>query len=61
MEQKHLILVDEQSQDSQLKRIASNLRNEGIELIYKEIDPTDYVSRQDDGTYLLIKNYLQMR
>ena len=49
MEQKHLILVDEQSQDSQLKRIASNLRNEGIELIYKEIDPTDYVSRQDDG------------
>ena len=49
MEQRHLILVDEQSQSSRLKGITENLHDEGIELIYKEINPNDYVSRQEDG------------
>lgn len=49
MEQKHLLLVDEQPQGNRLQRIAENLHNEGINLIYKEIDPTEYVSRQENG------------
>ena len=49
MEQRHLILVDEQSQSSRLEGISANLHNEGIELIYQEINPNDYVTRQGDG------------
>ena len=48
MEQRYLILVDEQSQDPQLKKIAKNLHDEGIELIYQEINPNDYVTRHSD-------------
>lgn len=33
MVQKHLILVDEQSQEKRLKRISESLKNAGIELI----------------------------
>jgi len=49
MKQRHLILVDEQSQSSRLQGIAANLHEEGIELIYQEINPNDYVTRQEDG------------
>lgn len=48
MEQRHLVLVDEQSQSSQLQKIAKNLQSEGIELIYREINPKDYVIRHSD-------------
>lgn len=49
MERRHLIVVDEQPQSSRLKAIKDNLHNEGIDLIYKEIDPTIFMSRQQDG------------
>ena len=49
MEQRHLVLVDEQSQTDRLKRIAASLKNDGIELIYQEIDPSVYQKRQDSG------------
>ena len=55
MEQRHLILIDEQSQNSRLEGIAANLHNEGIELIYKEINPNDYVKRQEDGDLIFNK------
>lgn len=48
MEQRHLIIVDEQSQSSQLQKIAESLQSEGIELIYQEINPEDYVIRHSD-------------
>lgn len=52
MEQRHLVLVDEQPQKERLKRIASSLRNDGIELIYKEINPKSYQKRiGDDVTF----------
>lgn len=49
MEQRHLIVVDEQPQSSRLKGIAENLHEDGIELVYLEINPKDYVLRQEDG------------
>lgn len=55
MEQRHLLLVDEQSQETRLQRIAKNLHKEGIELIYKEIDPSVYVLRQNDGDIVFDK------
>lgn len=55
MEKRHLILVDEQSQKFRLKSIAENLHNEGIELIHKEINPNDYVIRQEDGDLVFDK------
>ena len=39
MEQRHLLLVDEQSQKDRLERIKESLKNDGIDLIYQEIDP----------------------
>ena len=36
MVQRHLIVVDEQSQENRLKRISDNLKGDGIELIYKK-------------------------
>lgn len=45
MERKHLILVDEQSQTERLKRISENLKKDGIELVYEEINPNDYSNR----------------
>lgn len=55
MEQRHLILVDEQSQESRLNGIVENLHKEGIELIHKEINPNDYVTRQEDGDLVFDK------
>lgn len=49
MEQRHLILVDEQPQADRLKRIYENLKNEGIELIYAEINPNDFFTRKENG------------
>lgn len=49
MEQRHLIVIDEQSQKDRLARIKQNLRNDGIELIYEEINPTTCTSRKEDG------------
>lgn len=51
MIQKHLILVDEQSQNAVLQNIQATLRNEGIELIYKEFNPNNYQKR-DNGDIL---------
>lgn len=53
MEQRHLILIDEQSQADRLARITEILRNDGIELVYKEINPQDYISRREDGDVFL--------
>lgn len=49
MERRYLLLVDEQSQADRLKRIATSLKNDGIALIYKEIDPKAYQKRTDKG------------
>lgn len=49
MEQRHLILVDEQSQFNRLERIKKNLRNDGIELIYAEINPNECIERSENG------------
>lgn len=49
MVQKHLILVDEQSQEKRLKRISESLKNDGIELIYEEINPNDCSRRLESG------------
>ncbi len=49
MVQRHLILVDEHSQASRLKRIHENLKGEGVELIYQEINPNYCTKRQENG------------
>jgi len=49
MEQRYLILIDEQSQDNRLKRIKTFLKNDGIELIYKEINPQEITKRDKIG------------
>ena len=49
MEQRHLILVDEQPQTDRLKRIADSLKNDGIKLVYQEIDPSVYQKRLENG------------
>lgn len=49
MEQRYLLLVDEQHQTDRLKRIAAGLKKEGIELIYQEIDPSVFQKRLDSG------------
>lgn len=49
MKQRHLIVVDEQSQADAIKRIHDSLRNDGIELISVEIDPSNYKKRLANG------------
>ena len=49
MEQRHLIVVDEQQQTDALKRIGDSLRSDGIELISVEIDPSKYKMRLENG------------
>lgn len=56
MEQRHLVLVDEQSQAERLKRISTSLRGDGIELIYKEINPEDYQTRLNDEDVVFDKH-----
>lgn len=59
MEQRHLILVDEQSQSERLRRICRNLKDDGIELIYVEINPSDYYSRLASGDVTFNKEALK--
>ncbi|GAE23626.1 hypothetical protein JCM10003_3428 [Bacteroides pyogenes JCM 10003] len=61
MVQKHLILVDEQSQKDRLKRISESLKNDGIELIYEEINPNDYSSRLESGDLCFDKDALMSK
>lgn len=49
MERRHLILVDEQSQSNRLGRIKQSLKDDGLELIYEEINPNDCVERSENG------------
>ena len=49
MVQRHLIVVDEQSQEDRLKRICDNLKGDGVDLIYKEINPSHCSKRQKNG------------
>ena len=49
MEQRHLIVVDEQPQTDALKRIGDSLRSDGIELVSEEIDPSKYKKRLENG------------
>jgi len=49
MEQRHLVVVDEQSQKDAIKRIGDSLKSDGIELISIEIDPNKYKKRLDNG------------
>lgn len=49
MEQRHLIVVDEQPQTDALKRIGDSLRIDGIELISVEINPSKYKKRLENG------------
>lgn len=59
MKQRHLILIDEQSQSLRLKKMAEKLKNEGIELIYEEINPTLYMTRQSNGDVIFDKEKLR--
>lgn len=62
MVQKHLILVDEQSQKDRLKRISESLKKDGIELIYEEINPNDYCSsRLETGDLYFDKDALMRK
>jgi hypothetical protein len=51
MIQKYLILVDEQSQSAVLQNIKIILKNDGIELVFKEFNPINYQKR-DNGEIL---------
>lgn len=48
METRYLILVDEQSQKGRLEKISRSLKNDGVQLVYEEINPNDFMKRQDD-------------
>ena len=61
MVQKHLILVDEQSQKDRLKRISESLKKDGIELIYEEINPNDCSSRLETGDLYFDKDALMRK
>ena len=49
MIQKYLILVDEKPQLDTLTNIKNILRNDGIDLIYQEFNPTNYQLRLSSG------------
>ena len=49
MIQKYLILVDENPQKDTLKKIKDILRNDGVDLIYSEFNPTNYSIRDSSG------------
>jgi hypothetical protein len=50
MSQKYLILVDEQSQSTQLAGIKKYLKFDGIDLVYTEFNPVNYLIRGADGS-----------
>lgn len=47
MKQRHLIVIDEQSQKARLNRLKENLKNDGIELVYTEINPVECTTRKN--------------
>ncbi len=49
MEHRYIIVIDEQSQKDRLSRIASNLLKDGVELHYRELNPSHYTRRFDNG------------
>lgn len=49
MDNRYIVVVDEQSQKDRLKRITANLKKEGVMLQFYEINPTHYVKRLDNG------------
>ncbi len=49
MENRYIIVVDEQTQKDRLDRIAMNLNKEGVKLQYKEVNPTHYTKRLKNG------------
>lgn len=55
MIQKYLILIDERSQNAELEQIKSSLKSTGIDLVYKEYNPTNYQKRDDSGDVLFNK------
>lgn len=61
MVSRHLILVDEQSQKDRLERIRISLENDGIQLIYEEINPNDYSIRLENGDLNFDKNALKSK
>jgi|LakMenE01Jun11ns_1017448.scaffolds.fasta_scaffold9911974_2 hypothetical protein len=50
MIQKYLILIDEQAQSSTLEKIKNSLKNDGIDLIYKELNPVNFQKRVSNGS-----------
>ena len=58
---RHLILVDEQSQKDRLERIRKSLENDGIQLVYKEINPNDYSRRLENGDLSFDKDALKSK
>lgn len=61
MEQRYLVLVDEQSQKDRLERISNSLKNEGIQLIYEEINPNEYSKRLENGDLVFDKDLLEYK
>ncbi len=51
MIQKYIIVVDEQSQTIVLDKIKDTLKNDGFELIYQELNPTNYTKRDNEDTH----------
>lgn len=58
---RHLILVDEQSQKDRLERIRKSLENDGIQLVYEEINPNDCSRRLENGDLRFDKDALKNR
>lgn len=49
MDNRYIVVVDEQSQKDRLDRIATNLSKEGVTLHYRELNPNNYPKRLDNG------------
>jgi hypothetical protein len=51
MIQKYIIVVDEHNQTIILEKIKAKLQEEGFELIYKELNPTNYTKRNNEDIH----------
>lgn len=49
MDNRYIVVVDEQSQEDRLDRIATNLSKEGVILHYCELNPNNYPKRLNNG------------
>lgn len=56
MIQKYLVLIDEKPQLDTLTNIKNILRNDEIDLIYEEFNPTNYQLRLSDGNIIFDKD-----